>query len=351
MSDYVTNATLDELATTLRDASSVVVTTHSKPDGDAMGSAAALAFALSDLGKRAECWFVGPVLESLAFVAEGLTVRVIDATQPDHPIPPSDGSPEPDAVVVVDTGAWPQLGPLRGWLEPRRDKTIGLDHHLRGDDVAHKRIVDTSAAAACEIVADLIDALGVGFTHAIAQALYLGIASDTGWFRFSSTSDRTLELAARLKRVGVDHAALHARTEQRERVEKLALMRRALESITYHADGRAAVMRLTGEDFAQAGAGPEDVERIIDLPQVVSRIETVVLMTPAPGPGGDLSGAAGTKLSLRSKPVEDFVNVSDLAQPFGGGGHAHAAGARTPDDMATAYEKLVAALEEVYARR
>jgi len=312
----------------------VLVLTHGKPDGDAFGSVVALVATLQAIGKTARGVFVPPVPSALAKLL-GADLADVWAAGYTPPFAPA-------LWVIVDTGAWSQIGPLREMVEPNLDRTLILDHHLSGDIPAADRHVDGQAAAACEIIAELIELLiptcvppgrregdATGYKPlpaVIREALFVGIASDTGWFRFSNVRPQTHELAAKLIRQGVDHADLHQRLEQNERPEKLALLTRALHSLTLHAHGRAAVMTLRQSDFAETGALPEETERLIDTPQMVGGIEIFVVVTEST----DDDGKPVTRMSFRSKHAADdsAINVATLANRFGGGGHARAAGAK-----------------------
>jgi len=327
---YQSNATLSAIADRLRAAEALLITTHAKPDGDAMGSTVALGLALRSLGKRVEARVMPPVPASLTFLTDMLPIVVHESDAAEH-------IDEPDLVVVVDTGAWSQLEPMQDWLAPRRDKTIIVDHHLHGDDVAAMRFIDADAAAACEIVTDLIDALGVAISPDIATALFTGVATDTGWFRFSNTTPHTHEVAARLKKAGVDHTRVYANTEQGERPEKLQLLRRALRSMQLIAGGRAAVMSLAPTDFAETGARPDETERFVDIPQMVRDVQIVALVV------GQNDGK--TRLSLRSKPGVNAIDMNQLAQQFTGGGHARAAGAKCDQPVDQVTEQLIHEIE------
>ena len=350
-------ASLDELASQLSDSSGpMLVVTHAKPDGDAFGSTVALVGALRQLGKEARGLFVPPLPRALAMLPGA---DLADIWNPGDPLPF-----EPDRLVVVDTGAWSQIGPLRPLLEPLLPRTLVIDHHLSGDIDAPHRWVEGEAAAACEMVAQLIDRLlpdhdaprpsrdpdVVDFAHRTAaqrtidEALFVGIASDTGWFRFSNARPQTHLLAADLIGRGVDHASLYQRLEQSERPEKLALLTRALQSLTYHADGRAAVMGLTRQDFEDTGALLEDSERLIDFPQMVGRLQVIALATETL----DDEGQILTRVSFRSKHAADdsAVNVAELAGRFGGGGHARAAGAKLSEPLEAVRHRLATALAE-----
>lgn len=330
---YASNTTLNRIAARLAEAQRVLLTTHAKPDGDALGAVAALGRALELKGKTVERRIIPPVPPALAGVFNG--TKLVTHNGPDAAVG------DFDAVVVVDTGAWSQLDALRPWLETQHDKAIVIDHHLHGDDVGAAKFIDATAAAACEIVADLIDEMGVAHDALIRDALFVGIASDTGWFRFSNCSPRTHELAARLQSEGVDHAALYAATEQGERPQKLQLMVRALDSLRMVADSRAAVMCLRLKDFAETGARPDETERFVDIPQVVGDVQVVALVVEqAEGP---------TRVSLRSKPGDGAVDVNALARRFGGGGHARAAGAKIAQPIDGAVDAVVSGIEDAFS--
>ncbi len=298
----------------------VLITTHAKPDGDAFGSVLALTVALHKAGQRATACLMPPVPAYLMQLRGAELVRVHQD---------GDTLVEPGLVVVLDTGAWAQLAPIRPQLEGWTDRTLIIDHHLNGDVPARWHYIDAQGAACCEIVAQLLDEMKLPFDPIVCEALYVGIASDTGWFRFSNTRPQTHELAARLLRQGVDHAELYRKIEQAERPEKLALLIRALDSLQLLADGRVAVMTLRAADFAETGAVDEETERFVDVPQAVTSVQMVVLITESPS-ATDGSGRADRpiRLSFRSKPGPGAINVARLAQRFGGGGHARAAGAK-----------------------
>ncbi|MFP4144237.1 MAG: DHH family phosphoesterase [Phycisphaeraceae bacterium] len=299
----------------------LVVLTHAKPDGDAFGSTVALTAALRSRGRDVRAYLAPPVPAALQKLAGADLAEVFQ-----------EGGKLPDAglYLVLDTGATGQLGPVTEAMTPDRlQRTLIVDHHLSGDLPAANKLIDGTAAACAEIVAELIEELlgelscpDEDCQRTITEGLFVGIASDTGWFRFSNTRPRTHELAARLLRAGVDHARLYRGLEQTERPQKLALLTRALDSLHLIAGGRAAVMVLSKEDFAETGALQEETERLIDVPQQIGDLQVVALLSEV-GSGDSVS----TRMSFRSKPDPDAANVAQLAHQFGGGGHARAAGA------------------------
>ncbi|MCC5829401.1 MAG: DHH family phosphoesterase [Phycisphaeraceae bacterium] len=322
MAEYVSNIDLPGVAHDLQQAGRVWILTHAKPDGDAIGAMIALTRALRRRGGEVEAILVPPVPQGLRTLDGFDDLRLLN---PDEKLEPA------DRVVLVDTGAFTQLGEARSLVERALARVMILDHHLGGDIPAPLRYIDGHAAATCEIIADLLSFWTVPEgdvfdDEAVREALFCGIASDTGWFRFSNTRARTHELAAMLLRRGLDQASLYQRTEQSERVEKLSLMVRSLSSLELLAGGRAAIMSIRARDFAETGASIEETDRFVDLPRMVDSVQVVVLAVESPSNHGDADPEI--RLSLRSKPGSDAVNVATLAARFNGGGHARAAGAR-----------------------
>jgi len=338
MSDYTANTTLNAIADRLRAAARVMIATHAKPDGDAYGSVVALGAALRSLDKQVDIPLIAPLPEQFRQLKGYELVRVYDGSPPAF---------EPDVIVVTDTGAWQQLPELKPYIQPRLSGTIVIDHHLSGDMQVAWRYIDSQAASCCEVIWQLLDGvLFVGdrppadpWAQIIHEALFVGIASDTGWFRFSNTRPLTHELAADLIRRGVDHSRLYQKLEMNERPEKLALMIRALDSLRMVAGGRAAVMVLGPDDFNAVGAIAQDTERFVDMPQIVGTIQVVALVTHPPGDDGPV------RISFRSKPGEGAVNVAELAHQFGGGGHARAAGAKVRGRLQEVAARVCRALE------
>ncbi|MFM2164499.1 MAG: hypothetical protein RL325_936 [Planctomycetota bacterium] len=334
---YATNSTIDALAAELRRARRVLVTTHQKPDGDALGSVLAVVRACGAVGVAAEGWVVDPCEGNLRSFEGQTNVAHIHPRKPELP------AGDFDLAVVVDTGAWTQLEVISPWLRERHARVIGLDHHARGDAVAARRVVDVSCGSCTALLARLVDAMGVDVRSgsdargrgSIAEALYMGLATDTGWFRFPNARAAEFALAARLLEAGVDKDAMYQQIEQSSRAERVELQGCALSSLEMLAGGRVALMRLRAEDFEETGAMLEETSGIVNIPMEIAAVRASILAV-------DDRAAGVIKLSFRSKPADDsgaFIDVNELASRFGGGGHIHAAGA-----------KQQGALDEVIAR-
>ncbi|HYO08084.1 MAG TPA: bifunctional oligoribonuclease/PAP phosphatase NrnA [Tepidisphaeraceae bacterium] len=321
----------EQVIATLSRCRRVLVTTHVKPDGDALGSSAGLVHALRGRGIDATVLLLSHLPRKYGFVFADAGVQHVDVEAGF----PADFSLDAfDALVVVDTGTWSQLPGLRERAERWPKPKLVIDHHLTQQDWADVKLVDTAAGACCEIVYELLRRWGASPDAATAQALFVGIVSDTGWFMFSNTRPVTLRTAAALMEAGVDTDALYQRLYQSERAERVALQTRGLQSLELLDGGRVAVMRVRERDFAETGAHVNDTENLINLPLQIRTVQASILLNEPPE-GGPV------RVSLRSKGQ---IDVAKFAEQFGGGGHARAAGLKLETSLDDAHHKVVTAL-------
>lgn len=309
----------------------VLVTTHVRPDGDALGTAAAMTLGLRKARISAEVLLLSRLPRKYTFVFQQNDISFRDAEKgwPDRPWFDSF-----DALLVVDTGTWSQLPGLRehieGWSRPK----LVLDHHLTQEDWADAKLVVKEAAAAAEIAAELLDQWPIEIDAPVAEALFLAIASDTGWFQFSNTRPYTLRLAARLIEAGVNTDRMYQMLYQNERAERVTLQTRAQQSLELLLDGRLAVMRVSQQDFDQSRADVGDTENLINIPLQIRTVQVSLLFTE-PRDGGPI------RVSLRSKGQ---VDVARFAEQFGGGGHARASGLKMQGSLQEVHDVVVAAM-------
>lgn len=343
------------IAAWLADKNKIAVVTHVKPDGDAVGSSISLTRALNLAQKnigtaappRARAWYFGPRPSWMKRVVGETPATNIEAFEEiEHEAC--------DAVVIVDTGSWSQLEMIKLWLEQQRGKIAIIDHHAQGDaDITDRRVVDVSSAAACQPVAELCRVVLNKRTLRelpveVAEPLYLGLATDTGWFKHSNVKPNVMETAAALLATGVDHAALYVNVEQRERLPRLKLLARALASLELHDQNRVAVMSLTKKDFSETGAQPADAGGFADHSQTLESVLVTAVLTEADPSEFGMQAAPGamlTKISMRSKSVKGSADVNAAAKELGGGGHVRAAGAKVYADLATTKAKVLEAIK------
>ncbi len=307
-----------QVAAALKDRQTFILTSHARPDGDAIGSELALAIALRAMGK---------------------TVRVISR----DPVPgpyrhfPSVDSIEyatvasgaADAVVTLECSdiTRPGLGGLDQYF------VINIDHHLGNEMYGSVNWFDGTAVSCTEMVADVIDALGIAWTQEIAQHLYLGIATDTGGFRHGPISARTFEACRRITEAGVEPAAMAREIFDSFGIGRVKLTGEMLSRMELHAGGRLAVLGFDEGMLARCGATVDDTEGLVNLPLGANEVLAVALFK------GQDNGTC--RVSLRSKAS---VDVRGVAAQWGGGGHRNAAGATLTGSVEALKTEVVSAL-------
>ena len=303
----------------------VAVIGHARPDGDCIGAQVALARVLSALGHDTVCVNADPVPRRLAFLAtETPFLRTDDVL----------GRVEDRLAVYVDCADHARSGERLRAKYPRPVGTV--DHHLSNTGFGEINLVDTAAAATCEILAGVFFDLGLPVDARTAQALYTGILTDTGQFRFSSTTRRCFLLAGDLVACGANPAEAGHEIFERETEGKLRLLQRYLASLQLECGGRVCIGRLPDGIFAETGSSVEDTEGLVDYARSVDGVEIGVLI--------EERSDGAVKASLRSK--NPAYRVDRIAAQFNGGGHACAAGLNLKSGGEDFYPRLVAALAQ-----
>lgn len=330
----MTDAYADMIAE-LTKAKKVLVTTHVRPDGDALGSTAAMVLGLKHHGIAADVLLLSHLPTKYAFVYQEAGVHSTDV---EAGFPADYSLAGYDTLLVIDTGTWSQLPGLRPYVDDFAGRKLVIDHHLTQEDWADRKLVVTQAGAAGEIVAELLSQWQVPIDRAIAEALYTALVSDTGWFQYSNTRPYTLRLAAQLLEAGVDADRLYQRLYQNERPERVMLQARAMKSLELLENGRVSLMTITRDDMSATNATTNDTEGLINLPLQVRTVAVSVLLSDPPEGGA-------IRCSFRSKGDMD---CAAFAQQFGGGGHARAAGAKIAGTLSEVHERILAALAKSF---
>jgi phosphoesterase RecJ-like protein len=235
---------------------------------------------------------------------------------------PGEGFRDVDAIIIVDTGTWNQIGEFGPFLKSIAVPKLVIDHHRTQDDLGGVRLVDTSAEAAGRLVYEACQAIGSTLTPEIADALFLALAADTGWFRHSNTTPATFALAEELTRAGANPNLLYDHLYEQNPLGKLRLTGRALDRLKTAADGKVAYTEIHLNDYGETGAQPPDTEDLINYPRSVEGVEVALLFIEQQG--------NAVKVSFRSR---SRIDVDRIAESFGGGGHRLAAGATVPGSM------------------
>jgi phosphoesterase RecJ-like protein len=302
----VTSLPPEALLDALRAARRVVLATHSPMDGDGLGCGLALLAAFEARGRP--CVFVteAPVPRAYRWVPRAPSIVVLGANEP---------VPRGDVLVGLDAGEPDRLG--RVYLERAPGtKVLNIDHHVSNAGYGDTAWVDPRAAATGEQVYEVLRALGTRLDPEIALLLLVSVVTDTGRFCYSSTTPRTLEIAADLVRAGADPDELQRNLFGAVPLGVHRLRARAVEALKLHAGGRLAVLTVEDGFGADLGAGAEEVKDLIDVLVSIDTVDVAALVRGLPD--------GTSKVSLRSKT--DAANVAAFSQRHGGGGHVRAAG-------------------------
>jgi phosphoesterase RecJ-like protein len=306
------NNTVQEVAEFLKTLDCVAVTTHVGADGDAIGASAALVSLMRSLGAAAVFCHAEEVPGYLRWLLPEEIFREL---------------PEGHDLLVVDTSRADRAGvPV-----PEAGARLNLDHHEDNPFYGEYNLVNPRAAASAEIVADLYIELGVPMEKEAAEAIYAGIRTDTGDFRFRNISPRAHELVADLLRAGVVPAEVHERINRSGSLEQLRIVGVSLANAQRY--GEVLISTVDNADYERTGAGELDSKEAIDQLRSVAGIDVVAHLREVP---------EGTKGSLRSERFD----VGEIARLFGGGGHKLAAGYTRPGMRPEqAKEELLGVLE------
>lgn len=296
--------TLSEAAAWLRGHDDVAIITHVSPDGDALGSALCALQMLRALGKRA-CVVCQDAIPEYLRVLPGWQEAVAPYPQAALPF-------EEKAVWALDCADEKRTGTAYALLQ-RHPDALCVDHHATNHGYGSVCVVEPHAASTGEILVALLEELGLSMTRDMAICLYVSLATDTGNFSFSSTTARTFACAAKCMEAGVPIASLSEHLFRSRSQARTRLLGRALDNIRYE-DG-VAILRLTKKDFAECGATLADTENLVNYGIETQGVRLAMMA---------IERDTGTRFSLRGK---DGIDVSRIAQRFGGGGHPCAAGA------------------------
>lgn len=287
-----------------------LLTSHIRPDCDALGSELAMAGILEALGKQVTIVNGHPTPPNLAAIDPQR--RILALGQDIQPEQLADI----EVIMILDTSAWAQLGSISDVIRTSQAKKIILDHHVSADELGAEPFKDTQAEATGTLVLQAAKQLDVPLTTEIADALFAAIATDTGWFRFPSTSATTYRDAAQLLDAGVRPERIYNQLYEQDTLGRVRLRGVILARVTSELEGRLAHTYVLNEDFERTGALPSDTEDVINMTLAIAGTQFAVIFVQ--------QASGGFKLSFRSRCD---VQCNQIAEHFGGGGHKAAAGA------------------------
>ncbi len=307
-----------------------VLTTHVRPDPDALGSSLGLAGVLEEMGKDVRVVISSVWPPRYNFMDPNRRVACFE--------PPGDEYRNADAVIVLDTGTWNQLGDFGTLMKSLKCPKLVIDHHISQDELGATRLVDTSAEAAGRLVYDAIQALGRPLTPKIANHLFAALATDTGWFRHRNTIPASFALAEKLVAAGADPTHLFEQLYEQSTLPRLKLQGLALSRMQVVHGGKTAFCEIHRDDYEATGAIPSDTEELVNSPRSVMGVQVALVFMEQP--------AGGVKISFRSR---NPIDVSKIAETFDGGGHRLAAGAILQTSLDEAKSRVLDAVARAFA--
>ena len=315
----------------LLDAERVVITTHIRPDGDALGSQIALALFLRKLGKTVTLLNADAPPRNLEWMLD-----LSDVTTFTGALKQLKRIAEADTVVVVDTNTEERIGKLGPSVRGSAAPKLLIDHHPGPESWFDHQIVRTDAAATGEILYDLIAEHDADLIDAhIATALYAAIMTDTGSFRYGSTTARVHQITADLlERGDIAPEPIHTAIFDTRMASSLRLLSRALDTITTVYDGQLAYVVVSLDAMNGVGARSDEAEGIVSYPLSLEGVRAAVIFLETP---------SGIKCSFRSKGA---LAINGWARAFGGGGHRNAAGAYIREPLREVIDRVIAAAPE-----
>ncbi|MBI5683144.1 MAG: bifunctional oligoribonuclease/PAP phosphatase NrnA [Deltaproteobacteria bacterium] len=300
-----------------------LVASHINPEGDAVGSALAMALGLKKLGKYSKVFFHDNVPHTFKFLDGAMDVV--------HKV----GDDEIfDAAIVVDCGQLDRLGDNFETIK-NKGKIINIDHHITNNLFGDINFVIPEASSTGEIVYDLLNAMDVKITKDIAVNIYTSVLTDTGSFRYSSTTPHALVVAAEMIKAGVDPWDISQRIYESYPAKRFKLLGMVLDTLEVSEHGKIAVLVVTQDMLKRADADKELTEGFVNFARAIDGVEVGILFRE--------SKSGEYKMSFRSR---GNIDVAEIGSMFGGGGHKNAAGCNLQGTLEEVKEKILSATIE-----
>jgi phosphoesterase RecJ-like protein len=299
-----------------------VISSHVRPDADAIGSEIGLARLLQSLGKSVQIINHSPTPPNLAFLDPAKEVKQLGVTATAADITSA------EVHFIVDTSAWIQLNDVGKAMKESKAIRIVIDHHVSADQLGATEFKDTTSEATGSLIFDLSQFLGIDLSADAATALFAAIATDTGWFRFSAVTSQTMRRIARLMEFGAVPAQIYRELYEQLSLARMHLVGRALTRMVLECNGSLAYLSIPWSDFEETGAVSSDTEDLVNECLKITGTKGAFIAIEMQ--------SRQVKVSFRSR--SEALDVAKIAEQFGGGGHRAAAGATLPGPLTQAIE-------------
>ena len=293
-----------------------IITSHETPDADAIGSECALFRALQGRGREAIIFNTDPTPRTLAFLDPGKIIQVLER---EDQLPADIGE---YSLLMLDTNDVQNIGQIAAMVLPRVREYFIIDHHEQEEDLLAGNFIQKSASSTAEILYQLLHEMAVPIDAEMAQALFTGIVYDTGSFIYPKTTSLTFEIARDLVAKGVRPHHIYSMLYESNSIAALILQTRVMATLELFFANHVSLLTMTREMVVNSGANYEEADQLINIPLRSEDIRVSVFFKQNP--------AGLLRCSLRSK---GSINVAEVAQFFGGGGHQTAAGFKCRDTL------------------
>ncbi|MBQ3119168.1 MAG: bifunctional oligoribonuclease/PAP phosphatase NrnA [Clostridia bacterium] len=308
---------LKKIAKRLKKAEHIAIFTHQNPDGDALGSSFAVKYALESIGKRATIYLEKPMHEKFNFLGT------------DYEIADENTESNADCAIVLDCGEYSRLGNTAETCK-KIPELLCVDHHKTGETFGKFYYNEPDAAATAQIVYKLVNLITKNVSQKAYEAIYTGMSTDTGHFKFSNVNPETFRIAAKVLESGINHRKITTIIYDTVKREKMMFLGAATERVQFFHDGKIALLDCPSEFLKEYGLTYDDVDELPNIPLNLEGVLVSVLVKDR--------DENSKRVSLRTK---DVIDVSEVAQKFSGGGHKSAAACVISGDIAQNIRNLV----------
>ncbi len=323
---------MHQIVSHLKNSRRILLATHVNPDGDAIGSLVAMGLALETLGKAATLFCASPIPAVYRFLPA--TDRITGACAQTNRF---------DTAVILDCGNFDRVGEAFSEIQ-KIETIINIDHHVTNTGFGDLEIVDTTACATSEIIYKLIKKLGISIDRGMATAIYTGIFTDTGSFRFSNTNRKAFSICEEMMAIGIDPYKVAQNVYGTYSLGRIKLLNLALDSIEVAAGGKVSIMTLTRSMLAETKTQPEDIDGLINYAKRIEDVKLAALLQEMENGNRGSGDPPRFHVSLRS---DGAVDVAEIAAAFGGGGHAVAAGFNIDSPLDEIKAKIIRLAEKL----
>lgn len=311
---------LKKISKKLKKAQTIAIFSHLNPDGDALGSAFAMKYVLESIGKHATIYLEKAMPEKFTFLGH------------DYEIANEDTKISADLALVLDCGEYSRLGSCENACRGISD-IVCIDHHKTGGDFGEFYYNEPDASATALVVYKLANILTKDIPTSAYEAIYTGMSTDTGHFKFSNVSPETFFVAGKILEKGINHRKITTIIYDTQKREKMIFLGEAVEHVKFYHSGRVALLECYGDFLKKFGLTYDDVEELPNIPLNLEGVEVAVLVKD--------KDDTSRRVSFRTK---DVIDVSEIAKNFGGGGHKSAAACVISGDIEAKIQDIIDAI-------